>query len=299
MDHFNAIRVFIRVVETSSITRAAARLTMPKSTASKLLAELEAALGVRLLNRTTRAVSLTDEGTRYYRQVAPLLARLCDVEAELKNEGSLPRGSLRVDVHSAMANSVLIPILGEFRAQYPSIQLVLGISDRPISLVEEAADCVIRLGRLPDTSLIARLIYEDRLVTCASPLYLTKRGLPASPDDLVQHHDLVGYFSATSGASQPLIFQRDGVVRQLDHTHILTNDSTGQLGMLLAGFGVGQVYEATARTHLESGELVRVLEDWETPSSPVSVVYPPAKRNNQRVRLFVDWVVKRLSTNIL
>ena len=298
MDHFNAVRVFIRVVEAGSITRAAAHLSMPKSTASKLLAELEAALGVRLLNRTTRAVSLTAEGARYYREAAPLLVRLCDVEAELKHDGLLPRGPLRVDVHSAMANSVLIPILGEFRALYPDIQLVLGISDRPISLVEEAAECVIRLGQLPDASLIARRIYEDRLITCASPLYLARRGLPASPDDLAQHHDLVGYFSAASGAAQPLIFQRGEEVRQIDRTHILTNDSTGLLTMLLAGFGVGQVYETTGRAHIKSGGLVQLLEDWQAPSAPVSVVYPPAKRRNRRMRLFVDWVVRRLAADI-
>lgn len=295
MDHFSAIRVFIRVVETSSITRAAAHLSMPKSTASKLLAELEVALGVRLLNRTTRAISMTDEGSRYYREVAPLLSRLSDVEAELKNDGSLPRGPLRVDVHSAMAHSVLIPILGEFRALYPGIQLVLGISDRPISLVEEAADCVIRLGRLTEASVVARLLYEDRLVTCASPEYLAKRGVPSTPDDLERHHELVGYFSAASGAAQPFVLQRADLLRQLDHMHILTNDSTGQLGMLLAGFGVGQVYETTARSHLESGRLVPVLREWAAPSAPVSIVYPPAKRNNQRVRLFVDWIVKRLA----
>lgn len=295
MDHFAAIRVFVRVVEAGSITRAAAHLSIPKSTASKLLGELEGSLGVKLLNRTTRAISLTEEGSRYYQEIAPLLTRLSDIETELKSDGTLPKGTLRVDVHSAMANSVLIPMLGEFRTQYPDIQLVLGISDRPISLVEEAADCVIRLGPLPTASLIARPLYEDRLITCASPLYLSKRGTPSSPDDLAQHHDLVGYFSATNGTAQPLMFQRGDSMQQLSCAHVLTNDSTGQLGMLLAGFGIGQAYETTVSSHIKSGELVPVLTDWATPSSPVSIVYPPAKRNNQRVRAFVNWIVKRLT----
>ena len=295
MGHFAAIRIFIRVVETGSITRAAAHLSIPKSTASKLLGELEGNLGVKLLNRTTRAISLTEEGSRYYREIGPLLTRLGDIETELKSNGLLPKGPLRVDVHSAMANSVLIPILGEFRTQYPDIQLILGISDRPISLVEEAADCVIRMGPLPNTSLIARQLYEDRLITCASPLYLSRRGTPSSPDDLAQHHDLVGYFSATNGTAQPLVFHRDDSMQQLSRAHILTNDSTGQLGMLLAGFGIGQAYETTVFSHIESGELVPVLTDWTTPTSPVSIVYPPAKRNNQRVRAFVNWIVKRLT----
>lgn len=296
MDHFSAVRVFIRVVETGSITRAAAHLDMPKSTASKLLAELEKHLGARLVNRTTRAVSLSDEGQRYYREVAPLMARLGNVEAELKDSGAAPRGPLRVDVHSAMANSVLIPMLGEFRALYPEIQLMLGISDRPISLVEEAADCVIRLGRLPDASLVARVIFEDRMVTCASPSYLARRGVPQSPDDLLEQHDLVGYFSAANGAAQPISLRRGDEVRQLDRTHLMTNDSTGQLGMLLAGLGIGQLYETTAHSLLLSGALVPVLEDWEAPTSPVSIVYPPAKRNNQRMRLFLEWIVERFST---
>ena len=295
MDHFAAIRVFIRVVETGSVTRASAHLSIPKSTASKLLGELESSLGVKLLNRTTRAISLTEEGSRYYREIVPLITRLSDIETELKSDGALPKGPLRVDVHSAMANSVLIPMLDEFRAQYPAIQLILGISDRPISLIEEAADCVIRLGPLPNTSLIVRPLYEDRLITCASPLYLSKRGTPSSPDDLAQHHDLVGYCSAANGSAQPLVFQCGDSMQQISHAHILTNDSTGQLGMLLAGFGIGQAYETTVSSHIESGDLVPVLADWATPSSLVSIVYPPAKRNNQRVRAFVNWIIKRLT----
>lgn len=294
MDHFSAVRVFIRVAETGSITRAALHLAIPKSTASKLLAELETKLKVRLVNRSTRAVSLTDEGARYYREVAPLMRQLGDVEAELQDASAVPRGRLRVDVHSAMANSALIPMLGEFRALYPGIQLMLGISDRPISLIEEAADCVIRLGQLPDASLVARVIYEDRLVTCASPVYLAGHGVPESPDDMAERHSLVGYFSAGSGATQPIVLQRGDELRQFDHAHLLTNDSTGHLGMLLAGLGIGQLYETTIRQHLSSGSLVRILEEWNAPSAPVSIVYPPAKRNNQRVRLFIDWIVTRL-----
>ena len=294
MDHFSAIRVFVRIVETGSITRAAAHLAMPKSTASKLLAALEASLGVKLIHRTTRAISVTDEGARYYREAAPLLAQLGDVEAELKHAGALPRGPLRVDVHSAMAHSILIPMLGEFRALYPDIQLLLGISDRPISLVQEAADCVIRLGRLPDTSLIARRIYDDQLITCASPHYLARRGVPLSPEDLAHRHALVGYFSAATGAVQPMVLQRDGVVRQLDRMDMLTNDSTGILGMLLAGLGIGQVYKTTVLPHLASGALQPVLEDWQTLSAPVSILYPPGKQANRRVRLFADWVVERI-----
>lgn len=298
VDHFSAIRVFIRVVDSGSITRAAAQLNMPKSTASKLLAVLEADLNVRLLNRSTRAVSLTEEGARYYHEVAPLMQRLGDVETGLKEGGALPRGRLRVDVHSAMANSVLIPMLGEFRTLYPDIQLMLGISDRPISLVEEAADCVIRLGRLPDAALVARVLFEDRLVTCASPAYLASRGMPAAPADLMTGHDLVGYFSAATGAAQAIVLRRGDALHQIAHAQLLANDSTGQLGMLLAGLGIGQLFETTVRTHLATGALVQVLPDWETPTAPVSIVYPPSRRGNARVRLFIDWIVGRLGRDL-
>lgn len=294
MDQFSAIRVFIRTVDTGSLTRAASHLGIPKSTASKLLAELEAHLGVKLLNRSTRAIKLTDEGSAYYRQVSAIMLRLGEADAELRESGAGPRGRIRLDAPSSLANAILIPVLGEFRALYPDIELVVGIGDRPISLIEEAADCVIRFGSQTDASLIARVIYEDRLVTCASPRYLARKGMPAAPRDLADRHDLVGYFSALTGQAAPLVFRRGDEMHQLDGFGMLSNDSAGHLTMILSSLGIGQVYRSTIRAHLAAGLLVPLLGDWETGTAPVSILYPPSRRSNKRVRLFIDWLGERL-----
>ena len=294
MDQFSAIRVFTRIVETGSLTRAAAHLGMPKSTASKLLADLETYLGVTLLHRSTRSVKLTVEGAGYYEQASRILARLAEADSDIREVGGQLKGRLRIDVHSAMANSILIPMLAEFRDLYPDILLMIGISDRPISLVEEAADCVIRLGKLPDASLIARVLFEDRLVTCASPAYLERKGMPSSPREL-QKHDLIGYFSALTGEVTPLTFRQGQEIYQLEKADILSNDSSGHLGMLIAGLGIGQAYWSTVRAPIASGALLPVLEAWETQSAPVSILYPPDRRLNKRVRVFIDWLMARFA----
>lgn len=231
MDQLSAIRVFVRTVEAGSLSRAAETLHMPKSTASKLLADLETYLGTRLLLRSTRSLSLTAEGEEYFRNVGPLLIRLQDMDDSLMGRGKRPYGRVRIDVHSAMANMILIPALAEFRTLYPDIQITVGISDRPIGLIEEGVDCELRLGRLTDSAFIARKIYDDTLLTCASPAYLRDHPLPQTPDDLRQGHSLIGYFSALTGEARPLVFEKAGQSIEIGETHILANESTGQVNM--------------------------------------------------------------------
>ncbi|MFJ1299038.1 LysR family transcriptional regulator [Pseudomonadota bacterium AL_CKDN230030165-1A_HGKHYDSX7] len=294
MDQIAALKLFVRIVETGSLSRGAAQVGMPKSSASKLLAQLERHLGVPLIGRSTRVSQLTKEGAEYYRDVTELLARLGSIDAELGARGSSLRGRLRIDVPSSLANAVLIPILGEFRALYPDIQLLVGVGDRPISLIEEAADCVIRVGELPDASFIARVLFEDTLVTCASPDYLARRGSPETPQALAADHDLVGYFSARTGEPVPLVFRQGDEIRRIDTMRLLSNDSTGQVSMLLAGLGIGQAYGLAIREPLAQGRLVRVLAGWQTASVPVSLVYPAAAKQNKRARVFIDWALERL-----
>ncbi|WP_312793774.1 LysR family transcriptional regulator [Tianweitania sp.] len=294
MDQFAAIRVFLRTVEAGSMTRAAADIGMPKSTASKLLSQLEAHLGTKLLQRSTRAFALTAEGSEYYKRAGSLLANLHDIDADLRQRGSGLSGRIRIDLHSAMANTLLIPVLGQFRDRYPYIQEVVGISDRPVSLIGEGVDCVVRLGRMSDTSLIARTIYEDRLITCASPAYLEGHPPATDPRQLLEGHELVGYFSAATGEVKPMVFEKDGEHVQIGAAHVMANDSTGHVNMILNGLGVGQTFASTVKPHLASGALVRVLDDWTNGSEPISVLYPPAKRLNARVRAFIDWLVEHL-----
>lgn len=295
MDHLLAIRTFQRIVETRSFTRAAAHLDMPRSTVSKLLRELETHLGVKLLQRTTRTVTLTPEGAEYYRKVCDIVAVLDDTEESMREMGSAARGRLRIDLHSSMACFVLLPVLGTFRQRYPHIQLALGVGDRPVNLIEEGVDCVIRAGELADSSLIAKTLYRDKLITCASPSYIAQFGMPLNQDDLEKNHRIVGYFSASTGEVWPLRFRKKGKDAQVVRFDIAANDSAAQVGMLVNGLGVGQTFASVAARFLESGELVPVLESITKATIPISIIYPPNKQLNARVRVFIDWITERFS----
>jgi LysR family transcriptional regulator, regulator for bpeEF and oprC len=294
MDQFSAVRAFMRIVETGSLSRAASSLDMPRSTVSKLLADLERHLGTKLLQRSTRSVALTTEGAAYYQQVGHVMASLQEADRAVRDTTASPKGRVRVDIPSSLANTLVIPALKEFRALYPDIQLAIGISDRPVALIEEAVDCVLRLGHLPDTSLIAKTIYQDRLVTCASPDYLAARGRPENPHHLRTGHDLIGYFSALTGEAHPLIFSRQGEHVEISQHSLLANESTGHRAMMLAGLGIGQLYRSTIEHHLHSGALVAILEDWTDYQVPISLLYPASKKLPLRVRLFIDWLTEHL-----
>ncbi|MFK3774437.1 LysR family transcriptional regulator [Pseudomonas sp. NPDC089406] len=294
MDHLTAIRTFQRIVETRSFTRAAAHLGMPRSSVSKALQELEEHLGTKLLQRTTRTIALTTEGSEYYRKVTQLVARLDEAEAELRDMGAASRGRLRIDLHSSLAQLLLIPVLKEFRARHPHIQVALGVSDRPVNLIEEGVDCVIRAGQLADSSLVAKRLFTDRLVTCASPDYLMHHGTPLTPADL-ERHQIVGYFSASNGEVWPLRFRKRGGEHLISRFDVATNDSASHINMIMSGTGIGQTFASVAARLFESGVLVPILEKHTCATIPISVIYPSNKQLNARVRVFVDWIVERLA----
>lgn len=294
MDQFSAIRAFMRIVETGSLSKAAMSLEMPKSTVSKLLSDLEKHLGTKLLQRSTRSVAVTAEGATYYAHVGQVMLGLQDADLSVRESSASPSGRVRIDVPSSLANTLVIPALTDFRALYPDIQLVIGISDRPVALIEEAVDCVLRVGHLPDTSLIAKTIYEDRLITCASPAYLASRGAPVTPEELRRGHDIVGYFSALTGEARSLVFKNRNRVVEISDVSLLSNDSTGQRSMILADLGIGQLFRSTVVSHLENGALISVLDDWTDYTAPVSILYPASKKLTVRVRLFIDWLTDHL-----
>src|ERR1700761_5800682 len=184
MDQLLALRVFVRIAETGAFARAADTLAIPRPTVTKLVQDLEAHLGTKLLQRTTRRVSVTPEGAAYYERASRLLLDVDDMDAQASSARMQLRGRLRVDVGSSIANVILIPALANFRARYPDIELELGVSDRPVDLIGDGVDCVIRSGTLADTSLVARRIADLEWVTCASPVYLRARGIPRHPREL-------------------------------------------------------------------------------------------------------------------
>ncbi|HZY19049.1 MAG TPA: LysR family transcriptional regulator [Ramlibacter sp.] len=293
MDQIQTMRVFARVVEAGSFTKAAVSLDLPKGTVTKLVQHLEARLKVRLLNRTTRRVSVTPDGAVYYERATRVLNDLDDIEASMMNAHAMPSGRLRVDVGASVARLVVIPALPAFYERYPEIQLDLGVGDRPVNLITDNIDCVIRGGDLVDESLVARRIANLDVITVASPEYLRRHGVPRHPSDLDQGHAMLAYFSERTGRFYPDVFVRDGeTIEWTGRYKLSVNDSNAHLEGLLHGLGLSQTASFVAAPYLASGQLVRVLPEWSCPSIPVHVVYPPNRHLSGKVRAFVDWAVE-------
>jgi DNA-binding transcriptional LysR family regulator len=295
MDQIQTMRVFARVVEAGSFTKAAASLALPKGTVTRLVQHLEARLKVKLLNRTTRRVTVTPDGAAYYERTARLLNDLDDIEASMTNAQAKPSGRLRVDVGASMARLIVIPALPGFYERYPDIQLDLGVGDRPVDLIGDNVDCVIRGGDLIDPSLVARRIANLELVTVAAPDYLKRHGAPTHPRELEDGHGhtMVHYFSSRTGRFYPDIFVKDGeTIELLGKYKLSVNDSNAHSEALLCGLGISQTAAFAAAPYLASGQLVRVLADWSIPPVPIHVVYPPNRHLSAKTRAFVDWAVE-------
>ncbi len=293
MDQIQSMRVFARVVEAGSFTKAAESLAMPKGSATKLVQQLETRLRVKLLNRTTRRVTVTPDGAAYYERTSRLLNDLDDIEASMTNAQANPSGRLRVDVGSSVARLVIIPALGEFYRRYPDIRLDLGVSDRPVDLITDNVDCVIRGGDLVEQSLVARRIANLELITVATPGYLAKHGVPRHPHDLEDGHRMVNYFSARSGRPYPNEFLKDGERIEVAGSYqVAVNESNAHLAAVLAGLGIGESARFMAAPHLAAGELVELMPDWTRPPVPVHVVYPPNRHLSAKVRVFVEWAAE-------
>ena len=296
MDRFDAMQAFVRVVETGSFTKAAQTLHMSKTTVTQLVQQLEARLRVKLLNRTTRQVHVTADGAAYYERAVRLLVDLDDAETSLSSATTAPRGRLRVDVPSPLARMLLVPAFLEFHARYPDLQIEMGVSDRLVDLIGDNVDCVIRGGELSDQSLVARRIANIEFVTVATPDYLARHGTPQHPRDLESGHRNVIYFSPVSLKRYPLVFHKDGEVIEITNpSHLAINEGSAYTTAVLSSQGIGQISRFQAHTHLNSGALVRLLEDWKEPPLPIYVVYPPNSHLSAKVRAFVDWVVELFS----
>jgi len=291
MDHLQAIRAFARVVETGGFNRAAESLQMPNATLSKSISALERHLGVKLLERSTRRVNVSNDGAAYYERIRHLLTELDDVEATLGRAQGSPKGRLRVDTGGSTASGLLIPALPEFCARYPDIQLQLGVTDRTVDVIGENIDCAIR-STADDGALISRRIGTLQWTTCASPAYLSRCGVPVDPDDLLQpRFPVVGYFSAHNGKAPPLHFLDGGVPREIvPHCAVMVNESNAHLATGLAGLGLIHTLDFMVRPAIERGELVPVLQDWRPAPLEVYIAYAPSRQLSTKVRVFIEWV---------
>jgi len=291
MDRFETMRLFVRLVERRSFTAAAADLGIPRSTASEVLRGLEAHLGVRLLERTTRHVTPTLDGEEYYRRCVAILAEVEEAESAMRD--AQPRGLLRFDAHPLLTRTFILPKLPEFLARHPLIELQIGQGDRLVDLVREGVDCVIRGGKLDDSSLVARPIGQASMVTCATPGYLKQYGVPAYPEELKNGHKLVSYVSTLNGRAVPLRFERDGILSEFKVEHRMgVNESNAHLAAGLAGLGIIQTFAYAAGPALRNGSLVEILQAWRPAPYPFHVVYPQNRHLTHRLRVFIDWLLE-------
>ncbi|MEI2417285.1 LysR family transcriptional regulator [Orrella sp. JC864] len=292
MDRFDAMRAFARVVETGSFTKAAETLHMSRTSVTQLVQQLEARLRVRLLNRTTRKVNVTAEGSVYYERVVRLLADMDEAETSLASAAASPRGRLRVDVPSPLASMVLVPALPAFHARYPDIQLDLGVSDRMVDLIDENVDCVVRGGEIANQSLAARHLGDLRLGVYAAPDYLRRQGAPAHPRELQDsHHRIVGFVWARTGKAFPYAMRRGQERVTVQGRHVLSvDDGNAYLAAGLAGLGVLWLPEYMSRAHLANGALVPLFEDWRMDPMPLYLAFAPKRHVSAKLRVFMDWV---------
>ncbi len=293
MDQIQAMRIFVRVVEAGTFTRAADSLSLPKATVTKHVQALEERLRVKLLNRTTRRVTVTPDGAAYYDRTVRLLTDLDDIEASMTNARANPRGRLRIDVGTSVAQLLIIPHLAEFHARYPDIQVDLGVSDRNVDLIGDNVDCVIRGGELSDQSLVARRIGNLEFITVAAPEYLARKGTPSNPLEIEEKHASVIYFSPQSNRHYPLEFRKGEESLDISGPYqVSVNEANAYVTAIVAGLGIGQITSWQASRHLANGALVQLLPEWTQPLLPVYVVYPPNRHLSAKVRAFVDWAAE-------
>ncbi|OZG71089.1 LysR family transcriptional regulator [Hahella sp. CCB-MM4] len=290
MDKLKAIRTFVQIAADGSLTGAARSLGSSLPAVVRQLAELEASLGVRLFNRTTRRISLTEEGHRYLQSCTDILSSLEEAEASLAADSVEPSGSLLITAPVMFGQIYVAPATTRFVQRYDKVRCQLHLNDRNIDLLENGIDVGIRIGKLPDSSLIARQISTVRRVVVASPEYLAQQGIPKHPKDLLQGN-AVRIFSRW----QPWTFQEGEKQFTVPVTGNLEfNQISPAIDACLAGMGFGLFMSYQVAPYIQQGLLKVVLENFEQSPRPISVVYPHAQLLPARTRAFIDWIIQEL-----
>jgi DNA-binding transcriptional LysR family regulator len=294
MDKFEDIQAFITVVDAGSFTAAAQRLGVGKSALSRRVSALEERLGVQLLHRTTRALNLTETGRSFYEHGTRILADLEEAEAAVQQEHGELRGMLRFALPLSFGVRHMGGPIATFGKQHPKVKFDLDLNDRRVDLIEDNFDMALRIGRLTDSSLIARRLFDVHAVVCASPHYLKLHGVPETPEDLQDHRCLV--YSNLSDPNKWHYEDRDGKRSTVKVIPAMVA-SSGDFLSNAAAHGMGMVIQPTfiASAAIRSGNLVPVLTDYSWPISPAYAVYPPTRHLSYRVRAFIDFLVEKFS----
>lgn len=298
MDRIELYRIFTRVIETRSFTKAAHGLQMPRSSVSTAIAELEARLGARLLNRTTRTVAPTDEGEEFYDRCLGFLAEGEEIEAMFRTAARRIEGRIRVDVPGRIGRLILAPALPGFLSLWPGIRVELGMTDRAVDLVGESVDIALRVGPLPDSGLRARRMGQIALINAASPAYLAGHGTPLAPADLDRHWQ-VAYASPSTGRLADWEWREGGRVQTRPVPwRVSANNAEGYIACALAGVGLIQIPAYDVAHHLAAGDLVEVMPDHRPAPLPLHLLFPGAPRIPRRLTAFADWMEDALRRNL-
>ena len=285
--------IFVAVVESGSFSRAAERLGQANSAISRAIKKLESKLGVNLLNRTTRQLSLTEEGERYFRRIQGVLQEMAAAETEVMEAKLTPRGVLRIDAATPVMLHFVMPMIKPFRERYPEITLSLVSSETFINLIERKVDVAIRVGKLTDSSLRARPIFTSYRKLIASPDYLARFGVPKTAEDL-KNHTCLGFTEPVSLNTWPVAAQ-DGQLYEID-CDISSNSGETLKHLCLNGNGIASLSDFMIAKELESGELVEVLASKRLPvETPFSAVYYSDRAVSTRIRAFIDFISEYLS----
>jgi len=295
MDRLATLELFVRIVDRGSFSAAAADCGVSRPVATAAINELEKRLGTRLLQRSTRHVQPTAEGEAYYRRCVAILTDLEDAD---RAASGVVAGVVRVDAPGYFARTAILPALPEFLSRHPGIAVHIGEGERFVDLIREGVDCVVRAGELTDSDMAARRLGVLKEITVASPHYLKKHGVPATPDDLDGHY-MVGFVSSRTGRPLPLEFTRDGRAIEVNlPARVLVNGADASAAAARLGMGLAQAPRYRFAEDLASGALVEVLPDFPPTPMPLSVLYPSNRQLSPRVRVFIDWLVETVGPRI-
>lgn len=294
IDRLRSMQIFVAVADAQSFTGAAQGLGLSRSMVSKLVMELETHLGARLLNRTTRRVSLTPTGVQYLERARRILADVSEAEDEVGEQATTLQGRIRLNAPMSFGISHVAAVVADFMLKHPAVQVDLVLNDRRIDLVEEGFDLAVRIGHLADSSLIARRLCVEPLVICASPDYLAKHGTPQTPADLAEHRCL-DYVHSGGETAQWAFSAPDGTAEVARIAPVLRCNNGDAISVAaVQGLGIAEQPRFLVEQALASGRLVQVLEGYAAQDLPVAAVYPQARLMSARVRALIDHLVKAL-----
>ncbi len=299
MDRIDLFRIFTRVVECSSFTRAAEALGLPRSSVSAAVLELEGRVGARLINRTTRRVAPTQDGAVFYERCLHVLADVEETESMFRQSAARPSGRLRIDVPGRIGRLIIAPALPQFLDTYPEMTVDLGVTDRAVNLFEDNVDCALRVGPLGDTGLNARQIGKLTLINVASRSYVAMYGVPETPDNLTLHW-AINYASPSTGRIEAWEWvEGDAVHSTAMRSRVTVNGAEAYIACCLAGLGLIQVPAYDVRLHLDAGDLVEVMPNYRAAPLPMTLLYPHRAHISRRLQVFIEWLDALLKRAVL